>query len=385
LIFGEEFVMKVKCNRLLLYDLSQIVSSVVPQRTTVPALVNMKITATQDKKGDGHLELVGTDLEVGICCSLSANVSEEGVLVIPAARVNGILRETSDDEIAIESEGLNANIKCADSRYKINGVDVSDYPDFPKFDEDNTINIDKEGLTEMVKKTEFATSSEVIRYALTGILFEIHDGKEIRMVASDGKRLAFIKRKLSTKIQGTRKDKKDIKVLVPPKAMNLLEKIFTEKDEVVSLNIEESQIKFRTQKAIISSRLIEGSFPDYEAVIPTDRDKRAVLNTENLYSAIRRAMLVTNERSRAIKFSFSGSKLTLFATAQDIGEAKIEMDVEYKGDNFDIAFNPEFLVDYLRVVDEEQVELYLKTKDTAGLFKAGKDYIFVLMPLTIEM
>lgn len=377
--------MKVKCNRLQLYDAFQVALIVVPQKSTVPALVNVKLTATKDEKVGAYIELVGTDLEIGTRYIVPVNeLIEEGTLVLPANRVGGILRETSDDEITIESDGYLANIKCSDSTYKIVGMDPSDYPEFPKFDKANVITIDREGLSDMIKKTQFATSTEVIRYALTGLLLEIRDGKELRIVASDGKRLAFIKKKLSGKESG--KSHKDIKVLVPPKAMNLLDRVLVEDDEIVSLNVEESQIKLKTQKAEIFSRLIEGSFPDYEAVIPTDRDKKAVLSTENFYSAVRRAMIVTSEKNRAVKLSFSPKgKLTLFTRTQDVGEAKIEIDVDYKGEDFDIAFNPEYLIDYLKVVNEETVELHLKTKDSAGMFKAGRDYIYVIMPLTVQM
>ena len=245
----------------------------------------------------------------------------------------------------------------------------------------------------MIKIKSAATSSirsprknkntaTLLQKALDGAK-ESAKGKEIRMVSSDGKRLALIKRKISGKAGDDAA--KDIKALIPPKTMTLLDRVLTEEDDMVGLNVEESQIKLKTKSAMIFSRLVEGAFPDYEAVIPTDRNKKVELNTTQLLTTIRRATIMTNEKSRAVQLRFNKDKLIVFTRTQDIGEANSDMQIDYKGEDLEIAFNPDYITDYLKVVSDEKIELHLKDKTTAGVFKAGKDYTYVIMPLTISM
>lgn len=384
--------MKLKCNRVKLSEAVQLASSVVPAKSTVPALANIKLVAhsgaPQGRKGAAaggpYLELTATDLEVGIRYTVPLeSLDTEGTLVIPAGRLGGILRESGDESIKITSDGNLAHIECSDSTYKMVGADPADYPTLPEEDPSAAVPVDSKELREMIRKTQFSTSSEIVRYALTGQLLEIK-GKEIRMVASDGKRLAYIKRKIQGGKAGS-SAVKDVKVLVPPKAFTLLDRVLTDEDETVSLHVEDTQIHMKTQRAAIFSRLIEGNFPDYEAVVPQDRDKKIRLNTEPLFSAVRRTSLMTSDKGRAVKFTLSKNKLTLFARAQDVGEAKVDLPIEYSGGDFEIVFNPDFLADFLKVVGEETLELGVQDKTTAGVLKAGKDYVYVLMPLTVNV
>jgi len=375
--------MKIRCNRQQLSDAFQLAQIVVPQKSTIPTLTNVKLTASKEDKKNSIVELTGTDLEVGLKYTISAvDVKDEGSIIVSANRLAGILRENIDDEITIESDGNVANVVCSSSKYKVVCADPTDFPELPNFEKSKSISIATEDLGEMIKKTLFAVSTDLVRYALTGILFEIK-GKEIRMVSSDGKRLALIKRKISGKAGDDAA--KDIKALIPPKTMTLLDRVLTEEDDMVGLNVEESQIKLKTKSAMIFSRLVEGAFPDYEAVIPTDRNKKVELNTTQLLTTIRRATIMTNEKSRAVQLRFNKDKLIVFTRTQDIGEANSDMQIDYKGEDLEIAFNPDYITDYLKVVSDEKIELHLKDKTTAGVFKAGKDYTYVIMPLTISM
>ena len=372
--------MKVKCSRGQLHEAFSIASMVVPQRTTIPAITSVKLTAHKEKNG-GTLEIACTDLEFGLKLTIPATeVKEEGTLVLPAARMAGILREAGEQDVAIDSDGNLAHIKLPDASFKVVGIDPSDFPTVPTFEDKSSVKIATEDLGTMIRKTQFAVSTEVVRYALTGQLFEIK-GKEVRMVASDGKRLAYIKSKSSGKVEG----QKDVRVIVPTKTMNLLDKVLGEEDESVSLAVEETQIKLKTKRALIFSRLIEGHFPDYEAVVPSNLDKKLVVQREALLGAVRKSALMTTDKTRAVKFSLGKGKLVLFTRTQDVGEAKVEIPVDYKGEELDIVFNPDYVADYLKVLVDDSVELHLKDKNAAGVFKAGKDYVYVLMPLTINI
>jgi len=371
--------MKVKCSRGQLADAFAVASMVVPQRTTIPALTSVKLSAHKEKSG-GHLELACTDMEFGLKYSVPASeVKEEGTLVLPASRMAGILREAGDDAVSIESDGNLAQVRLSDANFKVVGIDPADYPVVPTFEDKNSVKVATEDLGTMIRKTQFAVSTEVVRYSLTGQLLEVK-GKEVRMVASDGKRLAYIKAKVSGKSEA-----KDVRVIVPTKTMNLLEKVMTEGEDQVSLQVEETQVKIKTARALLFSRLIEDRFPDYEAVVPTNLDKKVVVQRDLLLSAVRKSSLMTTDKTRAVKFSFGKGRLTLFTRSQDVGEAKVEIPVDYKGEDFDVVFNPDFVADYLKVLSDETVEIMLKDKASAGVFRAGKDYVYVLMPLQVTI
>ena len=371
--------MKVKCARGPLHEAFQLALTVVPQRSTIPAVTNVKLSAAGSGK-TGHLELSCTDLEFGLKFRIPAiEVKEEGTVVLPAARMSGILREAGDADVVLDSDGTLAHVRAGGASFKVVGIDAADFPAVPGFEEKGALQVDTKDLGEMIRRTQFAVSSEVVRYALTGQLFEIH-GKELRMVASDGKRLAYIKSRGAGKGEA-----KNIRVIVPTKTMSLLDRILTDEDESVSLHVEETQIRMKTSRAMIFSRLIDGNFPDYEAVIPNDRDKKVTLEREPFHAAVRKASLMTTDKTRAVKFTFAKGKLTLFTRTQDVGEANVEVPVEYRGEDIDVTFNPDYVVDYLKVVPDESVELHLKDRASAGVFKSGKDYVYVLMPLTINI
>lgn len=371
--------MKIICKKNDLLEAFSIINLVIPTRSTIPVLQNIQLTA--DNK---TLFLIGTDLEVGIKSEVKADVKEKGSLLISSHRLGAILRETAEENIKIEAKDHVAYINTRDGTYKIVGADPVDYPDFPEFDTQKAVQIDTKGLKEMIRKTIFATSAEITRYALTGLLVEIKK-KEIIMVGSDGKRLACIKRRSEQAVP------QDNKVIVPAKGMTLLERVIKD-DQKLSLAIEETQIKFHISPAkekhpqtLIFSRLVEGTFPDYESIVPKECNKRLEIKSQDLYAALRRVTVVTTDKFKATKFIFKGNKLTLISRTQDVGEAKVELDVKYQGDPFEIVFNPEFFIDALRVWGEGNLIIEFKDKTSPALFKLGKDYLYLVMPLTIDI
>ncbi|OHB74440.1 MAG: DNA polymerase III subunit beta [Planctomycetes bacterium RBG_16_59_8] len=289
--------------------------------------------------------------------------------------------------VSIQSDGNLGQVLFASSQYKVIGVDPSEYPSIPDVESAATMTIDSHELREMIRKTGFAASSEMVRYALTGQLLHVipekGGGMDVRMVTSDGKRLAYIRRKHGAK-DGTA-PQKEIKVLLPPKALNLIDRMFTEENEKVALYIDETQVKVITKRGMVFCRLIEGNFPDYETVIPKECELKVSLNPQHFVAAVRKAALMTNEKTRAVKLAFSSGRLVVSTRSQDVGEATSEMAVDYKGEEIQIVFNPDYLIDFARATDVESVDLHLKDKSSAGVFKAGKDYIYVVMPLAVAI
>lgn len=367
--------MKLSCERNNLLSAVQIAASVCTGRTTIPTLQNMMLRADVPEK----LELTATDMEVGVQYAISgAKVREKGTLVVPTAKLLSILREASEDALQIEADGALACLTLKDGYFKIRGSDPLDFPDFPKFEGKEAVSVGKKDLLDMVPRTTFATASEATRYALTGILLVLREN-EVRMVASDGRRLAYIRRKIDGGPE------RELQAIVPPKGLEILTKVLADEDEVVELRIQDNVLKMKTSRALVFSRLVEGNFPEYEAVIPKDLDKKAKIGVELLHSAVRRAALMTSDKARAVKFRLTNGGLALSSRAQEIGESKIELSAAYEGEPFEIVFNPEFLIDFLRVVAEDQVIMEFKDRTTAGVIRAGKDYLYLVMPLTVEV
>ncbi|MDI6732387.1 MAG: DNA polymerase III subunit beta [Planctomycetota bacterium] len=400
--------MKVICNKNLLLKAYQLVSPVVPSKSSMPVLQNIKLTADTQ-----FLWVSATDLEIGMEYPIPAEIKEVGSVIISNNRLGGILRETQDEQINIASSGGVAEIRTKTSKYKMVCMDVEDYPDFPAFNEKKSITISAEGLKEMIHKTTFASSQEMTRYALTGLLMEIKK-KEIRLVASDGKRLAYIKQR-----RPEQEIKDDIKAIVSPRALNLLERLLDDdKGQILRIEAEETQVKWfiplsakgaptgdrrvgsaeGTEKQekdcvqkdsnkgiILFSRLIEGSFPDYETVIPTGNDKKIDIAAGELSSAMRQVSLVTTDKFRATQITLEKDKMTLLTITQDVGEATVEVPIKYSGEPFKITFNPDFFIDVLRVIGDNEINLSFKEKTSPAVIRQGKDYVYIVMPLTIEM
>ncbi len=372
--------MKITCERAQLQEAFQIINPIIPTRSTIPILQNIKIIAEKQT-----IFLIGTDLEIGLRYEIPAEVKETGTIILPTQRLGAILRESTDEKINIESDGHIARIKTKIGYFKILGADPVDYPDFPEFDTKKAFEIEASGLKEMIRKTIFATSGEITRYALTGVLLEITK-KELRMVGSDGKRLAFIKKKSEQNVP------QNIKVIAPPKGLILLERIIQDKDKKILITLEETQLKIqvpaggsRKHPIFLFSGLIEGNFPDYANVIPSDSDKKVEIPTAEFAAAIRQAALVTTDKFKATKMILEKNTLTFFSRTQDVGEAQVKMKVSYDQKPFEIVFNPDFLIDVLRVIDEPKFTLEFKDKTSPIVLKIGRNYVYLIMPLTVDV
>lgn len=362
---------------MLLNEALAVAAQVAPSRATIPALTCVKLQAK--KTGNRVvLEVQATDTELGIRHSVPVEeLSQEGALVLPAARFSAIVRELKDSAIEIASDGNLGIIRTQDSSFKVLGMDEAEFPALPDFDGKAAVTVETKDLNEMIRKTGFAVSNEATRITLTGQLLEIRD-QELRMVSSDGRRLAYVRRKSEGKAG------KNLQVIVPTKTMNLLTRVLAPEDQSIALNVEETNIKLATSRAVIFSRLIEGQFPEYEAVIPRNNDKRFFIEREPFLAALRKASLMAQDQIKAVKLSFSKGKITLYARSHELGEANVELPLEYAGPNFDIVFNSDYIIEYLKAVDQDKVEMVLGSPTSAGLFTTPDDYTYVLMPLAID-
>lgn len=367
--------MIVNFNRSALVEALTLLTSVVPSRTPKPVLRCVLITASEK-----DVRICATDLEVGINYLLSeVNVEQPGQVVVPADRFAAIVRESVDEVLAVEAKDGVCEIKGADSHFTIYGLDASQYPTVPTFEGAAELEIGLQNLQVGIEQCLFATAKESTRYALSGVLWEI-EGKKLTLVATDGRRLARTKVNLASvstdKLATTT-------IIVPTKTMALLDKISGTDKDIVSVKLVDNQVLLSCVNVVISSSLVEGNFPKYEDIIPTDYEKKLTLSTEATLSAVRRSALLTTEESKGIKLSVSKGALVFSCRAPETGDAQIDMTVDYNGEPIEIGFNPQFFIDVLRVIKTPDFQLELGQSDRPGLIKSGKDFLYVLMPINL--
>jgi DNA polymerase-3 subunit beta len=368
--------MKVQFNREGLSQALALLTTIVPERTPKPILRCVKINASKE-----GVRIYGTDLEVGINCTLPAvDVQQEGQAVVPAGRLAAVVRESSDETLLIQAaEGL-CEVKGADSHFKIYGQEPTQYPEVPDFSGQADIELLIDNLKAGILQCLFSTAKESTRYAINGVLWEMK-GKKLTLVATDGRRLA----RSRVNLAASPSDKAAAsKMIVPAKTMSLLEKLAGSDKEKIAVRLIDNQVMFGCSNVVVSSNLVEGNFPKYEDIIPSDYQKKVILPTEATLSAVRRAALLTSEESRGIKLALGKNKLIFSAKAPETGDAEVDLTVEYSGEPIEIGFNPQFLADAIRVINEQQFELELGQPDTPGLIKAGANFLYVLMPINLS-
>ncbi|MHC4563755.1 MAG: DNA polymerase III subunit beta [Planctomycetota bacterium] len=364
--------MKVIAQTAALSEALQLAGSIVATRTPKPVLQCVKLIAAGDK-----LTMLATDLEAGARYEITAvQIEEEGEALIPADRLTGIVRESSDeDSLTIETDKEAAIIRGAGSRFKVLGYDPGEYPAVAEFGDKGDFQVPAATLSEMIARTLFATAKAHSHYAISGVLWET-SGKKLQLVATDGHRLALAKGSLGKAAA------KDITAIVPAKLMSLIQRVAGD-EETVEVKVDENQIMARTSRAVLMSSLVQGNFPKYSDVIPKDSPAKAVINTGQLEHRIRQAALLTNEESRGVRLAFATEQATLTSRAPETGEAEVTCPIKFDGDPLEIAFNPSFLLEALRVVATDDITLELSAANKPALLKAGSDFLYVLMPVDL--
>lgn len=373
--------MKVQFNRSALAEALGLLTSVVPARTPKPILRCLKITAEEK---DVHI--CATDLEVGINYLVSeVQIEQAGEVVVPADRLAAVVRESLDEVLLVEADEGLCKITGSDSHFTIYGQEAKQFPSVPGFDGEADLQISLENLQAGIEQCLFATAKESTRYALNGVLWLI-EGKKLSLVATDGRRLVRTTVPLASapKKQKDQAESPRMQIIVPAKTMALLDKIGGGDKDIVEVRFTDNQILLACTNVVISSNLVEGNFPKYEDIIPTDYDKKVSLSTEAVLSAARRSALLTSDESRGIKLSLAKNSLIFSGSSPEAGDARIDMVVDYKGDEIEIGFNPQYLIDMLRVIRTQQFELQLGASDRPGLIKSGKDFLYVLMPINLS-
>ncbi len=368
--------MKALCHREGLLAACQLASVAIPSKDVRPILKNLKAIVDE-----GRCTLVATDLEVGIKLDVQGlTIQEPGEAILPAARLIAILREARDNELSIEADANSCLVKGSTFEYEMPGEDPQQFPDFPGFTEERYHEISAGSLREMIRRTVFATAEEAARYSMTGVLWEL-EGDKARLVATDGRRLALAEG-LATSVGGHAT--KGQSSVVPTKAMGLLERnLQDDAEEIIRICFRPNDVLFRTGRAVIYSRLVEGRFPDYRAVMPKKKTETITLELQPFLAAVRQAAIMTDNDNKRVTFKFAKEKLTLQAQGANTGRSKIEMPLTHDGKTMEINFNPEYLIEMLRVLPPETtLQLELIDAGSPALFRCGDNYVYLVMPLT---
>ncbi|MCM8775866.1 MAG: DNA polymerase III subunit beta [Candidatus Omnitrophica bacterium] len=366
--------MEIKVQRNTFLKAITLVGGVTSAKSnTIPILGNILI----ETETGGNLKVIGTDLEIGISTSIPVDIIKDGSITIPSKKILEIVREIPEGEIEILVTKNNAvNIKSRKVYFKILGLAKDDYPKIPDLSPINTIEIQQSVLKNALPLTSFAVSTDETRYVLNGILMVVK-GNQIRFVATDGRRMALVRQTIENK------EKKDIEIIIPAKAIHELLKI-AEWDGMVKISPVQNQVVFNFGDTRLVSRLIEGNFPNYEQVIPKVEKTVSNIQREDFLQALRRTALLTSTDAPALKLDFLEGKILISARSPNLGEAKEELDAEVKGDELTIGFNPNYLIDALKNLDVSQVSFALSEPDKPGLLRAGEDYLYVIMPMQLN-
>jgi DNA polymerase-3 subunit beta len=364
--------MKFSVSKDKLLEGLSTVQNVVSTRTTLPILSNVLLQAVE-----GELRLTTTDLDVGVRGRVEAQVERTGATTLPARRLFSIVRELPAAEIYAEVDTKNlASIRSGSSYFKILGLPEEEFPPLARFENAKEFLIAQKDLKDALRKTSYAISTDETRYVLNGILFSFKDNK-LTSVATDGRRLALVDLELEFPRS------QEIDVIIPTKAVLELQRLVKEEGEV-KLSIGENQIAFELNDALLVSKLIEGNYPNYRQVIPSEAKERITLEREIFLNAVRRVSLLASEKSNSVKLIFSKGNMDIVAVTPDVGEAKESLPVMYKGKDFSIAFNPEFLMAPLRNLPTDEVFLDLIDEMSPGVIKIHGAFLYVLMPMRLS-
>lgn len=372
--------MKITMERASLLKALNHVQSVVERRNTIPILANVLLQAE-----DGQLGLTATDLDIEVIESVDAEILQPGATTVSAHTLYDIVRKIPDGaQLSLEyaSGDARLNLTAGRSRFALQCLPREDFPVMASGDMPQRFAVDSADLARLIEKTRFAVSTEETRYYLNGIYLhaaEMGGIPMLRVVATDGHRLASVELPLPEGAAGMPG------VIVPRKTVNELHKLVEDQDGLVEVAVSDSKIHFGLGRVSVTSKLIDGTFPDYERVIPRENDKLLALRTAEFSEAVDRVSTISTEKSRAVKLNLESAKMTLSANNPDSGSATEELAVDYAFEPIEIGFNARYLMDILGQIDGENVQLMLADSGSPTLVRDLDDEraLYVLMPMRV--
>jgi DNA polymerase III subunit beta len=368
--------MKIEIQKKDLLNLISRTQNIVEKRNAMPVLVNVLLEASGQT-----LKVYATDLEVSLTDSVSVQVKEPGKVAVNAKNLFEITKELFDGPAQLVKKENNwLEIKQGRFNSKIVGVSPEEYPVFPTYNSEQFSKIDANEFKHMIDKTIYSVSNDETRYHLNGVYFESQDKNSITMVATDGHRLSLIKKNFS----GLAFNEK-VGVIIPKKGLFEIKKLIENSTDDVFVAVEGSQFILKSGSCVLMIRLIEGKYPNYQQFIPQRLNHKIIISREHILSSLKRVSLFANQKSKAITMSFFPGRLEITSNNPELGDAKEELEIDYKGPDLKIGFNSRYIEDVLKNIDQDKVEFELNDHMSPGVLKAfGKDnYVNVVMPMKI--
>lgn len=367
--------MHIRCSQEHLARAVSTVSRAISSRATMPILGNVLLETTND-----GLKLAATDLEVGIQTVIPARVERGGHITLPARLLTEITNSLPPEEVemAVAEGSTQAQIRCMTAQFEILGLPAEDFPRIPEPQGEAAATLDADLARTMIRQTIFAVSTDETRPFLTG-LYVVLDGAEARMVATDGGRLALRTSRLETPAH------KKIAEIVPAKAMHELSRILGAAEGDVGIYLEEKQLIFDLPPLRLFTRLIAGTFPNYQQVIPKEFKQRIQVDTETLLHAVRRVAITARDSANVVRIETQDGSLVISSNTPEVGNAREEVEVEAEGERIQTAFNAKFLMDALNNIDAGQVVVQLTGPLSPGAVRpvGSEEYTYVLAPVRV--
>jgi DNA polymerase-3 subunit beta len=362
--------MKIKVAKEALFNGLQAVQNVVGIRSPLPILANVLMTAEKDR-----LWMTTTNLDVSVRYGVEATVSGTGSTTLPVKKLVSIVRELQD-EVSIEVDDKDvASVTSGSSFFKIMGLSEDDFPPVPKPEGEYAYHLDQGAFRDMLRRTAYAASTDESRYVLNGVLMSFRAGK-LAMVATDGRRLALVEQEMEIPREA------EVEMILPGKAVSELHHTLKESGEL-KVFAKGTQVIFQFGDTLVASKLIEGTYPNYRQVIPSQCQERITIERESLLSALRRVSILMTEKTNAVKLNFAKNRLTITMTSPDVGEARDSLPIKYTGKELSVSFNPEFMMDPLKNLDADEVFLELTDELSPGVIKSDIPFLYVLMPMRV--
>jgi len=366
--------MKFRIQRETLLKPLQAVIGVVERRQTLPVLSNILLQAQKNQ-----ITLTSTDLEVELVASFEVDVTEPGIITIPARKLVDICRNLPDESVLdIQLKGEKITIKSGRSRFTLSTLAASEFPQIDEIHTRQTFQISEREFKRLIEKTHFSMAQQDVRYYLNGLMFELNSDC-LRTVATDGHRLAMCQYKMEIDIDESNQ------VIVPRKGIQELNRLLEDSDKTVTVLISNNHIRVEMDNLRFTSKLIDGKFPDYNRVIPSDSDKLIMLDLETIKKALVRTSILSNEKYRGVRLIFDKNVLHIQAHNPEQEEAEDELAIDFDGPAIEIGFNVTYILDALGVIDTEQVTVALTDANSSCLLYSqdNKDCQYVIMPMRL--
>ena len=349
-----------------------VVQNVISSKAPVASLSCVKVDARE-----GRVTFTGTDLKVTAELSLPADVTEDGTVSLHAPSLSDVVHELPDVEIDVATSDMSVMIECGDVLFKLHTSPVEDFPEIPEPETDVEFLIDSKHLIDALSRVEFSISRDQSRYILTGALISV-SGDTLRTVSTDGRRMSVATSVLDTPLDV------EYSAVIPHKTVQELLRVL-ESGAGVRIKAGKNRVTFVVDGLRIISTVLEGRYPDYNQIVPKEYNKEIVFDKTALTSAVRRIAAVATRNYKCVRLQFRENAAMLTGATPEVGEGREEMAIEYAGDEVEVAFNPDYVLDVIKVVTTDKVVLRLREGDAAGLFKGLDDDsgLFVVMPIKL--